>query len=200
MSVTKSRLWFSPCTPRCIKEQAVGIFGIPTTDHIGTYLGTPIFTTHHTARSCQYLVDNIQTRIEGWQAKYISMAGWATLIKASITSIPIYAMQITLLPQKISHHIDKLSCNFLWGDTDHHRGCNTVNWATVTLPKEAGGLGIPFTRHRNLMILMNQAWHFYSNPTTLWAQVLNVKYFPHATLFTSPQTSQGSHIWTVLSL
>ena len=98
MSVTKSRLWFSPCTPRCIKEQAVGIFGIPTMDHIGTYLGTPIFTTHRTAPSYQYLVDNIQTRIEGWQAKYLSMAGWATLIKASVTSIPIYAMQITLLP------------------------------------------------------------------------------------------------------
>ena len=31
-----------------------------------------------------------------------------------------------LLPQKISHQIDKLSCNFLWGDIDHHRDCHMV--------------------------------------------------------------------------
>ena len=47
---------------------------------------------------------------------------------------------------------------------------------------------------------MNQAWGLYSNPTSLWAQVLQAKYFPHTTLFTSPRTSRGSHIWTALSL
>ena len=102
-------------------------------------------------------MDNIRTRIEGCQTKYLSMASRATLIKASITSIPTYAMQTMLLPQKICHHIDKLSCNFLWGDIDHHKGCHTVNWATIATPKEAGGLGIPSTRYRNHAILMNQA-------------------------------------------
>ena len=47
---------------------------------------------------------------------------------------------------------------------------------------------------------MNQAQRLHSNPTMLWAQVLKAKYFPHATLFTSSRTSQGSHIWTALSL
>ena len=59
MSVTKSRLWFSPSTPRRTKEQVAGIYGFPTTDHIGMYLGMPIFTTRRTARSYQYLVDKI---------------------------------------------------------------------------------------------------------------------------------------------
>ena len=103
VSVTKSRLWFSPNTTRHQKEQVAGIFGIPTTDHIGTYRGTPIFTTSWTATSYQYLVDKIQMKIEGWQAKYLSMVGKATLIKSAVTSIPIYIMQTTLLPQKISH-------------------------------------------------------------------------------------------------
>lgn len=74
MSVTKSHLWFSPNTTRRIKEQVVGIFGIPTADHIGTYIGIPIFTTRRTANSYQYLVDKIQMKIKGWQAKYLSMA------------------------------------------------------------------------------------------------------------------------------
>ena len=127
MSVIKLRVWFSPRTPGRIKKQLVGILGLPTTDRIGTYLETPIFTTRRTASSYQYLVENIRKRIEEWQTKYLSMASRATFIKASITSIPTYAMQTTLLPQKICHHIDKLSCNFLWGGFEQHRSCHTVS-------------------------------------------------------------------------
>ena len=54
------------------------------------------------AYAYQYLVDKIQKRIEGWQAKYVSMAGSVTLIKSSAASIPIYAMQTTLLPRKLA--------------------------------------------------------------------------------------------------
>ena len=113
MSATKSKIWFSTRTPRCIKDQVAKILGLPTTDRIGTYLGTPIFTTCRAANSYQYLVDNIRKCIEGWQAKYLSMAGRATLIKASVTLVLIYAMQTAFLPQKICHHIDKLSFHFL---------------------------------------------------------------------------------------
>ena len=84
-----------------------------------------------------------------------------------------------------------MSCHFLWGDTDHHKGCHTINWETVTLPKDARGLGIPSTRHRNHAILMNQAWRLYTNPTMLWAWVLKAKYFLQATLFTSLRNPRG---------
>ena len=98
MSISKSKVWFSPRTPRHTKDQLAGILGLPTTDRIGTYLGTSIFTSRRTASSYEYLVDNIRKRIKGWQTKYLLMAGRATLIKASITTIPVYAMQTTLLP------------------------------------------------------------------------------------------------------
>ena len=120
-------MWFSPRTPRRIKKQLKGILGLPTTDRIGTYLGTPVFTTRRTASSYQYLVETISKHIEGWQTKYLSMASRATLIKASITSIPTYVMQTTFLPQKICHQIDKLSQNFLWGGSKQQRGCHTVS-------------------------------------------------------------------------
>ncbi|KAK4593027.1 hypothetical protein RGQ29_017250 [Quercus rubra] len=149
MSANKSKTWFSLRTPRRTKDQVARILGLPTTDRIGTYLGTPIFSTRR------------------WQARYLSMAGRATLIKASVSSIPLYAMQTAILPQKICQHIDRLSCHFLWGDTNGRKGCHTINWDTVTLPKEAGGLGITSTRHRNQAILMNQAWHLYSTPSSL---------------------------------
>ena len=61
-------------------------------------------------------------------------------------------------------------------------------------------MGIPSTRHRNHSILINQAWSLYTKPTMLWAKVLKAKYFPQATLFTSPRNSRGSHIWTAFLL
>ena len=139
VSVTKSRLWFSSSTPWCIKKQVAGIFGIPTTEYIGTYLGMPIFTTRRTTQSYQYLVDNTQMRIEGWQAKYLSMAGQATLIKASMTSIPSYAIQTMLLPQKFSHQIDKMSCNFLWGIQINIGAVTLLNGRLSLYPKRLVG-------------------------------------------------------------
>ena len=58
-----------------------GTFDIPTMTH----LGTPIFTAYLTANAYQYLVDKIQKKIEGWQIKYLSVAGHATLIKPTST-------------------------------------------------------------------------------------------------------------------
>jgi len=70
------------------------------------------------------------------------MAGRATLIKSSVASIPLYAMQTTLLPQKVSRTIDRHNYRFLWGDTN-----------PITTPKEEGGLGLRTTRHMNMAIL-----------------------------------------------
>ena len=120
VSVTKSCLWFSPDTSQHYKDQVTGILGVPTINHIGTYLGTPIFTFRRTTSSYQYLADKIRMKIESWQTKYLSMVGRATLIKSVVSIIPIYAMQAALLPQKISHQLDKMNCSFLWGDTGQH--------------------------------------------------------------------------------
>lgn len=118
ISTHKSRIWFSPTTPWRTKALIARIFDIPTMTHIGTYLRTPIFTTRRTANAYQFVVDKIQKKIVGWQAKYLKMAGRATLIKSLVASIPIYAMQTTLLPQKVSQTLDRYSCKFLWGDTN----------------------------------------------------------------------------------
>lgn len=87
-----------PNTPQRTKALIVGIFDIPTTTQIGTYLGTPIFTTRCTTNAYQYLVDKIQNKIEGWQAKYLSMASRVTLIKSSTVAILIYVLQNNSAP------------------------------------------------------------------------------------------------------
>ena len=133
----KSRLWFSPNMPKRTKELIASIFDIPTRTQLGNYFGTPIFTTRRQTLAYQYLVDKIQKKIGGWQAKYFSVVG-----RVTSASILIHAMQTTLLPQKIIRQLDKLNCKFLWGDIANHRHCHMVCWETITTPKDAGGLGL----------------------------------------------------------
>ena len=71
-----------------------------------------------------------------------------------------------------------------------------MSWETLTMPKEAGGLGLTSIRHRNQAILMHQAWRLYTNSDMLWARVLKAKYFPHSSMFNGTRGVRGSHIWT----
>ena len=59
ISTHKSCIWFSSNTPRRTKDLIVGTFDILTMTQIGTYLGTPIFTTCRTTNAYQYLVNKI---------------------------------------------------------------------------------------------------------------------------------------------
>ena len=94
-------------------------------------------------------------KIEGWQVKYLSIAGCVTLIKSTSASIPIHAMQTTLLPQKNSLQVDKLNYKFLWGDIAQHRHCHTISWETIATPREVGGLGLKSMPYLNVALLMN---------------------------------------------
>ena len=112
MSVTKSRLWFSPSTPRRIKEQVAGILGFPPLTALVAILARPFSPPTALLNLINIKWITYACKLKDGKPN-ISMAGRATFVKASVTSILIYAMQTTLLPQKISHQIDKMSSNFL---------------------------------------------------------------------------------------
>ena len=93
--------------------------------------------------------------------------GQVTLINSTSTSIPIHAMQTTLVQQKISRQLDKLNCKFLWGDTANYRHYHIMSWETITTPKNAGGLGLKIVCHVNVSLLMNQAWRLQQKSSML---------------------------------
>ena len=49
--------------------------------------------------------------------------------------------------------VDKIIRDLLWGSTEEKRKMHMVNWRTVTLPKDLGGLGLHSMKDRNLAIL-----------------------------------------------
>ena len=85
-------------------------------------------------------------------------------------------------------------------DKSHHRSCHMLSWDTVNSSQGSRRFG-------HLIHPPQKSCYPHESGLTLFfklhvsmGQVLLAKYFPQGTLFTGPQTSRGSHIWTAISI
>ncbi|XP_031124379.1 uncharacterized protein LOC116027093 [Ipomoea triloba] len=114
---------------------------IEQTDNLGKYLGVPSIHGRVTCRTYYELLDRINSRLEGWRSKLLSMAGKVTLAKLVLNAIPLYTMQTTALLKGICQEIEKRTRRFIWGGNGHDTNkISLVNWETVTNPSLSGDL------------------------------------------------------------
>ena len=59
-------------------------------------------------------------RLDGWKRAFLSRGGCLTLIRAVLSSLPIYYLSLFKMAQGIADTIEKLMRDFLWegGDND----------------------------------------------------------------------------------
>ncbi|KAI5351823.1 hypothetical protein L3X38_004714 [Prunus dulcis] len=88
------------------------------------------------------------------------------------SAIPIYYMQIAMLPASVCNKLDQLNKNFLWGHAFDKAKVHLVNWETVCKPKCAGGLGVKNVAWMNQALLAKFGWRLLHNEQGLWAKVL----------------------------
>lgn len=100
------------------------------------------------------------------------MAGRATLVQSSLSTMPMYAMQSTKLPRSTCDDIDRMSRRFLWGGDEDRRKVHLVSWQNVTKPKMEGGLGFRSMRQVNAAFLAKLGWRLLAEPDALWARVI----------------------------
>ena len=71
------------------------------------------------------------------------------LAKTATASIVEYYMQCHALTIKVSATIDKLIRDLLWGaSSTENRRMHMMNWSTITLPKDRGGLNLYQMQYR----------------------------------------------------
>ncbi|KAF7824230.1 ribonuclease H [Senna tora] len=80
------------------------------------------------------------------------------------------------IPKGTIEEIEKLEREFLWGSTAEKRTMHQVNWQTVCLPKNMGGLGIRSLHNMNKAFLFKLAWNLLSNQNQLWVEMVANKY------------------------
>ena len=87
--------------------------GIAATTNLGKYLGFPIFNQGRVGNAFNFVVNKIQSKLDGWRSKLLSRASKLVLVKSSAAPVAEYYMQCHLLPVKVCNQIDKLQRDFL---------------------------------------------------------------------------------------
>ncbi|CAN1148633.1 Putative ribonuclease H protein At1g65750, partial [Linum perenne] len=176
VSKPKSRVYFSRNTPAHVSTEIVHILGISATPNLGRYLGVPILHGKVTKYTYEFLLDRLDSKLAGWKADNLSLAGRVTLASSVLNSLPCYVMQTAFLPVSLCDKIDRKFRDFIWGSTNGARKLHNVNWDTVCKPKNLGGLGLRSARELNEAFLMKVAWSFLVAPEELWVKAVSSKY------------------------
>ena len=104
-----------------------------------------------------------------WKAKWISMAGRLTLVTAILSALPAYLLIAIFHPKWLIKQLDKLRKSFLWAASEAVPGGRClVNWTTVCMPKDIGGLGIPNLALQSQALRLRWLWQQATDPSKPW--------------------------------
>ena len=59
--------------------------------------------------------------------QYISKGGRLTLIKSTLSNLPIYTMSLFRIPKGVKSRLEKIKRDFLWGGGNLNRKIHLVN-------------------------------------------------------------------------
>ena len=86
--------------------QCAGILGTP----IGTlpiwYLGLPLIDRCLRTLDWQPILEKVEARLGGWQARLLSRSGRLVLLKAFLSAIPIYFMSVFRMPVGVRRRLE----------------------------------------------------------------------------------------------
>ncbi len=54
-------------------------------------------------------------KLAGWKKLYLSKGAHLTLIKSTVSSLPVYFLSSFPIPASVNCRIERLQCEFLWG-------------------------------------------------------------------------------------
>ena len=143
-----------------------------------TYLGIPIVFGTPKRSHFLPLIDSVNKRLHAWKSKFLSFAGRLILIKHVLSSMAIHLAATLPFPASTCKELEILMRQFLWSRNASFSKINCVNWATVSLPKAKGGLGIRRLSEVNAASFIKLGWHA-SIGKCLWSSWFKNRYFKH---------------------
>jgi hypothetical protein len=152
VNLSKSKVFFSPNVNPNLRHHLCDILGVTSTPNLGKYLGFPLRTNGRSSRDFDFVVEKVQAKLPSWKAKLLSPTGRVILVQSVTSAIPAYYMQNVTLPARVCSSLDKLNRDFLWGSNEERKKMHMVSWDKVCRPKDLGGLGLYFTKARNLAL------------------------------------------------
>lgn len=109
------------------------------------------------------------------------------LIKAVAQAVPTYPMNVFRLSARLCKEIDTVIAKFWWGNRNKERGIHWVNWEDMGCAKGDDGMDFWNLMDFNTAPIAKQCWSLIHDPDSLWAKVLNDRYFPHDSFLNAKQ-------------
>ncbi|CAN1145981.1 Putative ribonuclease H protein At1g65750 [Linum perenne] len=155
--------------------------GIAATQDLGRYLGVPLFHGRVNRNTYDFLLTRLDSKLAGWKANNLSLAGRVTLASSVLNSIPSYVLQTSALPVSTCEGIDRKIRDFIWVSMAGARKIHNIIWNIVCSPKSSGGLGLRSARELNQAFLMKLVWGVLTRPNEFWVKVLRSNYLKTTT-------------------
>ena len=80
-----------------------------------SYLGLPLGAKHKALGVWDSIEERYRKRLAAWKTQYISKGGRITLIRSTLSSLPIYYLSLFRMPQKVCARLEMIQRQFLWG-------------------------------------------------------------------------------------
>ena len=88
----------------------------------------------------------------------------------------IFFLSFFRVPKSVVDKLVRIQRRFLWGRGPDQNKIAWINWETVCLLKEKGGLSIKDINNFTMALLGKWEWHLRQHKGELWAKVLESKY------------------------
>ena len=151
-------------------------FGYKVGNLPSTYLGMPLGAPFKSSGVWDGIEERFKRRLAMWKRQYISKGGRITLIRSTLSNLPIYFMSIFQIPRAVRIRLEKIQRDFLWGGGALEQKPHLVRWSIVCDDKGKGGLRVKSLGLFNKALLGKWAWRFANEKTALWNQVIRRKY------------------------
>ena len=141
-----------------------------------TYLGMPLGARFNSVAAWDGIEEKVCKRLAMEKHQYISKGGRITLIRNTLSTLPIYLMSILHLPRVVRMRLEQIQRDVLWGGGALKKKPHLVRWSTICLDKRKGGLGVKSLILLNKALLGNWSWRYANEKEVFWNKVIRGKY------------------------
>ena len=144
----------------------------------------------------RYIRERVWKRLQKWNQKLLSRAGKEILLKTVAQVLPIYAMNIYLLPMELYRELERMMNSFWWGRKGPgNGGIIWMKWERMCKPKTHGGIRFKRLHVFNVAMLGKQGWRLLTNPNILVARLFKVRYYPNTSFAEARLGSNPRYVW-----